>query len=322
MKRRLANSFEFDPAKPLVIPFGTYPHKKTGIDQIVDRASADGFLQRVIAQQQSGAPGIPVYVGHPDVPELAHKYPDKAAVGWITAIVIGSGSCELQIEWVGEPPAPGAFIYFSPYFFGEDVSPTVNHIDDMQSVGLTNRPNSTRFRLPNEAADEDQTNQERDTMKKVLALLGLAETATEDEAAAALQTLIDEKIALARKVEELTAETATANAACETAKKGMANEREARIGLLLDCALAEGRATPATRPVWEGRLRKDFPNEAEALGKEPSALKTRSALPNEGPDAAPGILAKYEAMAEGPEKDAFLRAHAPQINDARVALKR
>lgn len=322
MKRRFANSFDFDPAKPLTVPYGTYPHKKTGVNQVVDRASADGFCSRLRQAQSSGAPGIPVYAGHPDVPELAHKYPDKSALGWVTAVGVGADACELAVEWVGEPPAPGAFIYFSPYFFGEDLSPTESHIDDMQSVGLTNRPNSTRFRLPNEAADEDPTKPERNTMKKVLALLGLAETATEDEAAAALQTLIDAKIALARKVEELTAELGTANSACETAKKGLANERDARIGLLLDCAIAEGRATPATRPVWEGRLRRDFANEAEALGKEPSALKTRSALPNEGPDAAPGILAKYEAMADGPEKDSFLRAHAVQINDARVALKR
>lgn len=160
-------------------------------------------------------------------------------------------------------------------------------------------------------------------MKKVLEMLSLPEGATEDEAAAALQTLVDEKAALARKVEEAAAETQAAAADRDTAKTELANEREARIGLLLDCALSEGRVTPATRTVWQGRLRSDFANEAEALGKATPVFKTRSALPNEGPDAAPaGVLARYEAMPEGPDKDAFLRANARTINDARVALNR
>lgn len=321
MKRRFANSFEFDPAKPLAVPYGAYRHKKTGTDQLVDRATALAWAADVSAAKASGAPGLPVYVGHPDVPELAARFPDKAAKGWITAVAAGGEGCELAVEWC-DAPAPGAFIFFSPYMAGEQTASGEAHIDGLISVGLTNRPNSTRFRLPNEAADEDPNQPERNTMKKVLALLGLPETATEDEAAAALQALIDEKASLARKVEVLTAEAAASKSAETAAKTGLANEREARIGLLLDCAIAEGRATPATRPVWESRLRRDFANEAEALGKEPSALKTRTALPNEGPDAAPGILAKYEAMPEGPDKDAFLRANAVKINDARVALKR
>ncbi len=324
MKRLLPNSFEFDPSGPLEIPYGRYPHKKSGVTQTVGPKALAGIRARLAAAKADGAPGIPVYAGHPDVPDLAARYPDKSAKGWVTECAEEGGVMRLAVEWVESPPAPGAFIYFSPYFAGADISPAETEIDDMMSVGLTNRPNSTRFRLPNEAADEGQTNkQERGTMKKVLELLSLPETATEEEAAAAVQKLIDEKAALARKSEEAAAEAQTAAANCAEAKKGLANEREARIGLLLDCALSEGRVTPATRPVWEGRLRKDFANEAEALGKAAPALKTRSALPNEGPDGAPaGVLARYEAMPEGPEKDAFLRANARTINDARVALNR
>ena len=160
-------------------------------------------------------------------------------------------------------------------------------------------------------------------MKKLLALLSLPETATEDEAVASLQALSDEKTSLTRKVEELTAEAGAAKTAKETAETGLANEREARIGLLLDCGIRDGKVTPATKPVWQDRLRKDFANEAEALSKECAGLKTRSALPNEKGDPTPsGILAKYEAMPESPEKDAFLLVHARQINDARVALNR
>ena len=334
MKRRFANSFEFDPSKPLVIPYGVYPHKASGMNQLVDHVSAVAIAQCVAKDQAEGAPGLPVYYGHPDVPELSYKYPDKAAHGWITACAPGETSCSLYVTWVDEPKA-GAFIYFSPYFFGEDISKTETHINEMQSVGLLNKPNSTRFRLPNEAGEDSRgmpsgaPSNERTSMNKLLAILGLAATATEDEAAVKLQALVDENASLktqvadlTRKCEECDATTASANAACGEAKKGMANEREARIGLLLDCALRDGKVTPATKPVWEGRLRRDFPNEAEALSKHCAEVKTRSALPNELGDGSPsGVLAKYEAMQEGPEKSAYLSAHAVQINDARQARK-
>jgi hypothetical protein len=323
MKRRFANSFEFDPSKPLVVPYGRYPHKATGAVQLVDHATALAWAENVAAAKAAGAPGVPVYVGHPDVPELAAKFPDKAAKGWIVSVGYvrtGDTECSLSVEWC-DAPKPGAFIYFSPYMAGDDAAGGEVHIDELKSVGLTNRPNVTRFRLPNEAADED-TQPERTIMKKLLTQLGLPETATEDEASAKLQELIDARTAADRKVEELTATASTANEACATAKKEMANEREARIGLLLDCAMQEGRVTPATKPVWEGRLRKDFANEHAALGKEKPALKTRTELPNEAGDASPsGVLARYESMPEGGKKDAFFRDHVEKINDARNAAQ-
>ena len=326
MKKGFANCFDLDAAKPIYIPYGRHPHKKSGKVQIIDHRTLSGIRQRLANEIAAGAPGIPVYHGHPDVPELASRYPDTAAHGWI----VGAESDEhgdgfaCSIDWVDQP-RPGQFVYFSPYFFGEEISAYESLIDDMQSVGLTNRPNSTRFRLPNEAGDEEHPNpnNERTAMKKLLMLLSLPETATEDEAAAALQALIDEKTALTRKVEEGAAEVSAANSAKDTAVKGLANEREARIGLLLDCGIRDGKVTPATKPVWGERLRRDFANESEALAKECAALKTRSALPNEAGDHTPtGILAKYEAMPEGKDKAAFLGVHARAINDARVALNR
>ena len=38
---------------------------------------------KINAGVADGEKGVPVYWGHPDVPELAHKYPDKRAKGWI-----------------------------------------------------------------------------------------------------------------------------------------------------------------------------------------------------------------------------------------------
>lgn len=315
MKLAFANTFSFDPAKPLVVPYATYPHGPTGVQQRVDRASASAFANDIAAAQAAGAPGLPVYVGHPDVPDLAARFPDKSAHGWISRAEALDDGVALHVAW-NEAPAAGAFIYFSPYWAGPAIAAGMAHIDELRSIGLTNRPNVTRFRLPNEAGEE----RKEPRMKKLLMLLSLPETATEDEAAAALQALQEELTALKRKGEETGAALAAANTARDEATAGFANERAARIGLTLDCAIADGRVTPATRPVWEARLRKDFANEALALGQADKALKTRSALANEAADTTPAaILGRYEAMTDGPEKRAFLRLHAQTINNARCA---
>lgn len=332
MKRHFANTFEFDPAKDLIIPYADILHRKTGVIQVIGPAAAAGAARRIARARATGAPGLPIYAGHPDVPELAPRYPNKAALGWITACTPHADHMALTPAWVDQPPPAGAYIYFSPWLLGDSSSPERSLIDDIQSIGLTNSPNDTRFRLPNEA--DTTTNNptspadtpgepEEHQMKRVLTLLNLPDTATEEEAATAVQALIDDKNALARKIEEQTAQATANETALEEQKKDFANERAARCSLLLDCALSEGRITPATRPVWEKRLQRDFPNEAEALGRETAAIKTRTSLPNEAPATEPaGILARYEAMPAGPEKDAFLSANAIAINDARVALSK
>lgn len=288
---------------------------------MIDRRSAVGFANGIAAAKANGAPGLPIYVGHPDVPELAAQYPDKGAKGWLTECQIEGTCCRLATAW-NDPPKPGAFIYFSPYFFADDPGKGKDAlIDELRSIGLTNRPNSTRFRLPNEEAEDDTKPQPEDRpMEKLLTILGLANTATEDEAAAKLTTLIEDNTALRRTGEETAAQLKLANEAADTARKDFANERDAHIALRLDCALADGRITAATRPVWDARLRKDFANESATLAKECVKIKTRSALPNAADDStAAGILAQYEAMPKGKAKADFLKLHATEINDARQA---
>ena len=325
MKRAFVNGFDFSPADALVIPFGRYPHKKSGTVQIIDKRSATGFANNIAEAKANGAPGLPIYAGHPDVPELAPLYPDKGAKGWVTDCQIDAGACRLSTAWNDQPKA-GAFIYFSPYFFADDPGQGKEAlIDELRSIGLTNRPNSTRFRLPNEAEDDATTTitEVPQTMTKVLTILGLPNTATEDEAAAKLTALMEDATTLRRKDEESTAQLKLANEAAETDRAAFANEREQHIALKLDCALSDGRITAATRPVWQERLRADFANEAATLAKECAKIKTRTALPNTDPSCSTdaGILAQYNSMPKGKEKAGFLAQHAQAINNAREALK-
>ena len=72
-----------DTGKPIFIPFGEWKYDSTR-RQRLDRAHDERIANELNARVARGEPGIPVYQGHPDVPELASKYPDKGALGWVT----------------------------------------------------------------------------------------------------------------------------------------------------------------------------------------------------------------------------------------------
>lgn len=330
--------FKFNPDKPFVIPFGDYPHAKGDSIQLINATSAAAFASDLIAAKANGAPGLPIYQGHPDVHELAAKYPNKAAIGWITKITTTADSVELQPEWISQPK-PGEFIYFSPYFFSDLTTSKRKQIDELKSIGLTNDPNSTRFRLPNEKAERTgeksfalpNNNKGTITMDKlILEALGLPESASVEDAVAAIKALAgtanEETEDLKKEIEDKEAELVAAKTEEEKAKEEFANERIVRIGLMLDNALADGRITPASKSLWEKRLQKReaFANEAASLSREKPTLKTRSAFANTAAPARDGfaneaaILAHYESLPQGKERSAFLSQHAQAINAARV----
>ena len=140
-------------------------------------------------------------------------------------------------------------------------------------------------------------------MKKLLALLGLPETATEDEAAAALQALLDAQASAAQAL--AAAETARdeAQAACRAARCDafIAAHRD-RIADEAKFRLAYDAAPDATEAAFG--LFKAAPAAAPAA---PSRISARDAqTPG---DSAPVTLAAYRAMPAGKDKDAFLSKH-------------
>lgn len=159
---RLANAAEnfsvpAEQDKPIHIPFGNYRYNDR-IVQSFDRAHAEIIAQELNAKVAAGNPGIPVYQGHPDVPALAAKYPDKGALGWIVRIELTDAGVDLFVDW-DRFPGQG-FKWFSPYWFGPpsgcDASGSrIVVVDHIESVGLVNNPNIAEFRLPNEAAGSE-----------------------------------------------------------------------------------------------------------------------------------------------------------------------
>ena len=290
------------------MPYGEYEYgeaecpdgRKRRIVQLWDEASARAVKAALPKE------GYPVYQGHPDVPDVAAKYPNKAAIGWITGIEVANDAATLTVEWIHNPGK--GFKWFSPYWcgdaeVGDDADTARVHVSQLTSVGLVNNPRIKQFTLANEWGDEGQTisatpeeakiNNQTGAVQmdiaKLAALLGLpAEGVTEEQIAEEITKLQQAAVAAAdtaqaatddatAKVEAANAEAAAQKQAAEEAEQKFANERSARIELMLDNAISAGNITPAGKAAWKERLEKDIEAGALALANE-HAVKTQAVV--------------------------------------------
>ncbi|MBQ6925242.1 MAG: hypothetical protein IJQ73_11425 [Kiritimatiellae bacterium] len=152
--------------RPIFVPFGEWPYDRAR-RQRLDRAHGEAIANELNARVARGEPGIPVYQGHPDVPELAARYPDKGAVGWVTRIDLanegGRDGLALKVEWDRDPGR--GFRWFSPYWTASAAPDGVCAVEAILSVGLVNNPNIPDFRLANEK-DLNQTPAEQAPTKE------------------------------------------------------------------------------------------------------------------------------------------------------------
>ena len=157
MKTQLYNTAHplAESGKPIFIPFGEWNYDGQH-RQRLDRAHGEKIANELNARVAKGEPGIPVYQGHPDVPALAAKYPDKGALGWITKIELVNESPDgravpglaLTVEWDRDPGR--GFRWFSPYWLANSREGSTYIVDEIASIGLVNNPNIPEFRLANE----------------------------------------------------------------------------------------------------------------------------------------------------------------------------
>jgi hypothetical protein len=135
--------------------------------------------------------------------------------------------------------------------------------------------------------------------KQLLALLAalgrpLANEATDEQILAAAPDAVTlaqgllarpEPTALANeqsRATQLEADLATARTALANEAAAHAATATARNELLVAGAISAGRITEAQKPVWLGRLARDFAVESVALANERSAIKTRAATADLG----------------------------------------
>lgn len=168
----LANELNLDRSNTgtITIPFGTWDYGEKKVEgqggertlffrQTLNSAGAKAIADQIAASVAKGEKGVPVYWGHPDVPELAHKYPDKRAKGWIKSAKVEAGGLILEVEWLEENATEG-FGWFSPYWTGtttENGNQAMMNVNTLVSVALVNMPNIQEFRLANELQDTKET---------------------------------------------------------------------------------------------------------------------------------------------------------------------
>ncbi|MGN0889612.1 MAG: hypothetical protein ACI4UY_12115 [Kiritimatiellia bacterium] len=166
----LANELNLDRsnAGTITVPFGTWDYGQKKLPdgrnlffrQTLDMQGAGAIAAQIADSIAKGEKGVPVYWGHPDVPELAHKYPDKRAKGWITSASVEDGKLVLSVDWL-EDKATDGFGWFSPFWTGpvkENGDGTaLMHVESLASVALINMPNIQEFRLANELQDTNGT---------------------------------------------------------------------------------------------------------------------------------------------------------------------
>lgn len=204
---------------------------------------------RIIAAFAANRAHLPIDWEHAQF-ERAPKGEEAPASGWIEQIEARNGALFGRVNWTLRGAAAIAareYRYLSPVF---TFDPATREICALKGAGLVNRPN---LELP-------ALNQEGSlTMwKQVLAALGLPETATEQDAVAAINALKTEKetAACAAKSPPTNlfmprADYDHALNRAQVAEQKLADHvkaaREVEITSLVDAAVAAGQIAPATK---------------------------------------------------------------------------
>ncbi|EJL6420090.1 peptidase [Vibrio cholerae] len=177
------------------------------------------------------------------------------AAGWILALENRNGEVWAQVEWnyIGQYKIRDKlYCYYSPAFHYD----SNGVITAMSSAGLTNKPN---FYVP---ALNRQEENEMKLSQLIAAALGLAETATEQDAVIAINSLKSEKdIALNRAsnidlnvaVPKETYQLALNRA--ETAEAALKAIQESEIDALVEDAIKAGKVAPANKEMFLGMCR-------------------------------------------------------------------
>ena len=281
--------------KPIFIPFGEWNYDGQS-RQRLDRAHGEKIANELNARVAKGEPGIPVYQGHPDVPALASKYPDKGALGWVVRAELvnegGKDGLALTVEWDRDPGR--GFRWFSPYWLANSRDGGTYIVDEIASIGLVNNPNIPEFRLANEAED---TTPKGETMEldieELLKLFGLPPEAEAkdlmDAIRAAAAAKQERDIAIEKEhqaeaardlekadKEKLEVELENEKKAHKATADALANEKAVRADAAIDVAVRERRIGESARETWKTRLVNEGKPAYDALANE-KPLPTRDA---------------------------------------------
>ena len=279
--------------------YGDWDHHK-GLQRLTPEAAR--FLchhfNTGLARLSRGFRGLPVYLGHPDDAAECDGTTAAEPLGRITALRAGSDALECRIRWSPDaafqlPPARP--LYLSPRWVMRPASGGAFTPVKLLSAGLTRTPN-----IPGPAVTLPVST---DALR-LLRALGLCPSSDTEgdcqriaadahQARVELPRLRRELDRLHRKADRLRAEAAeaAARAGAETARaatltESNAAERAARIELLLDTAVRDGRIPAGERAAWAEGLRANFEHGNAELSAKAPVLPTASRLDGLEPPSA------------------------------------
>ena len=300
-----------DDGKRMIIPFGEYDHRR-GL-QILGRREAEGVVRQFRGLKTKLANlfrGLPVYVGHPDVPAAREPGADSKAYAWVRKMEILPDGLALVPSWSPagrELIENGHYMYFSPVFRGAPSGGRRHHITELISVGLTNMPNIPVRPLAN---DQTKDNEMKEWIQKLLKQLGFSEaqaTAFANQADGApseneVLGKVSAAVEAAGKQEQFANDLQAATQARTTvetdrdrlkgerdaAQQKFDNERTARIELLVDTAIAETKIPATDRQKWVTDFANGFDAKVTELQGLTPRLKRESTLDGDRRSAAGG----------------------------------
>ncbi|MGE9293534.1 MAG: phage protease [Puniceicoccales bacterium] len=260
--------------------YGDWPHAR-GLQRF-SKESADrmcAYFRSLRGRLARKFGGLPVYIGHPDDPHFSGQsgHADTRAYAWISELEARDNGLYGLPRWSeeGSKLLSNAFYKFlSPRWAMRDVGNGVYEPVRLLSVGLTNQPN-----IPGETiANEAESHAEEIELTRVLEVLELGDA---EDPVAACEALREECDFLRQSNEQLTAENdrfyRLANdhdTAREEAETALANERQLRISLLLDQAVAQGRILPNEREERMTEMLADLPGGLADIRATQPVLKT------------------------------------------------
>lgn len=275
--------------------------------------------QAVVAEFVAQGLELPVDIEH--ATELKGPKGEPApAVGWIKALEVRNGEVWGRVEWTTEggfTVGDRRYRYISPVFVYDK---TTMQIVRLKSVALTNQPNLAVQALNRE---EQTQHEEEPAMKKVYAALGLAETATEQEALNAIEKMRGDLTTATNRAENPSLEKFVPRAdydkalnratTAEGKVKAIQDEQlETAINTEIAAALAAGKITPATTDYHKAQCRQEgglerfkaFVQAAPVIGDD-SGLGSRSPA---GQDKALNAEQKTVCAALGVSEEEFKKA--------------
>ena len=291
----LAMAEDGRPAEWLQIPYGDH-HHALGVIQRLTRPSAEVLVSNFKSIASSLGRlfgGSPIYIGHPDDPAFSNQFSDRKSYGWVLDMEARKDGLYIKPKWGAagmELLSNAHFKWFSPRWGCKPLPgvranglPVVEPVKWV-SLGLTNDPNIQG--IPPLANETQQTEGATAMREQLIALLGLAPDATDEQIVAAITQLKEATAAGATAVANEKTARATAEdlarkahvaldqelTARKTAEVNLANERKARIDLVLANAIAAGKITEAQKPQWAADLAANFDAKLVELSNAAPAL--------------------------------------------------